>query len=125
LLWDAGYAAGFSDLDFLHAAVVAGRVISKPREHICLDLGHKSIASEMPQPRLKFLNLEVGEVIVHSEEHLVVSSETSTEWSPGELVYALPIHICPTMALHEQVYVVEDSRVTGTWKVEARIRKYS
>lgn len=125
LLWDAGYAAGFPDLDFLHAAVVAGRVISKPLQHICLDLGHKSIASEMPQPRLKFLNLDVGEVIVHSEEHLVVSAERSAERSPGELVFALPVHICPTMALHEQVYVVEAGRVTGTWKVVARSRIYS
>lgn len=125
LLWDAGYAAGFPDLDFLHAAVVAGRVISKPLEHICLDLGHKSIASEMPQPRLKFLNLEVSEVIVHSEEHLVVSAERSAERSPGELVFALPVHICPTMALHEQVYVVQEGRVTGTWKVVARSRIFS
>jgi D-serine deaminase-like pyridoxal phosphate-dependent protein len=79
----------------------------------------------MPQPRLKFLNLDVGEVIVHSEEHLVVSSETSAERSPGDLVFALPVHICPTMALHEQVYVVEDGRVSGTWKVVARSRIYS
>lgn len=124
LLWDAGYASAFPDLDFLHAAVVAGRVISKPLQHICLDLGHKSIASEMPQPRLKFLDLHVDEVVVHSEEHLVVSSETSAERSPGDLVFALPVHICPTMALHEQVYVVENGSVTGSWKVVARNRIY-
>lgn len=122
LLWDAGYASAFPDLDFLPAAVLAGRVISKPLQHICLDLGHKSVASEMPHPRMKFLNLEVSSVDNHSEEHLVVGSENSETISLGDLVYALPIHICPTIALHEQVYVVEDSLLSATWKVVARNR---
>jgi D-serine deaminase-like pyridoxal phosphate-dependent protein len=124
LLWDAGYASSFPDLDFLPAAVLAGRVISKPLQNICLDLGHKSVASEMPHPRLKFLNLEVSSVENHSEEHLVLSSVDSDELAPGDLVYALPTHICPTIALHEQVYVVKDGTVCETWKVVARNRKY-
>ena len=30
LLWDAGYASAYADLDFLVAAVLVGRVVSKP-----------------------------------------------------------------------------------------------
>lgn len=124
LLWDAGYMLGLPDLDFLPAAVVAGRVISKPAGQICLDLGYKSIAAEMDHPRLHFLDLETEGVIMHSEEHLVLSSLSAARFKEGDLVYALPVHICPTMALHDQVYVVRNQRITETWKVAARKRSY-
>lgn len=124
LLWDAGYSKTIPDLDFLPAAVVAGRVISKPMQQLCLDLGYKSIASEMSHPRVQFLELETERVTNHSEEHMVLSSIESDQHSVGDVVYALPIHICPTMALHEQVYVVRNQLVTETWRVVARKRFY-
>ena len=124
IFWDAGYVKAIPDLDFLPSAVVVGRVISKPMGNLCLDLGHKSIAAEMPPPRLHFLDLEIKKVINHSEEHLVVSTEDSSNLQVGDLIYALPIHVCPTIALHEKVYVVQDKQVTGTWEVEARRRTY-
>lgn len=124
LLWDAGYRQMLPDLDFLPAAVMAGRVISKPGRQICLDLGYKSLAAEMPHPRVHFLDLEVDGVSNHSEEHLVITCKEAEQLSVGDLVYALPTHICPTMALHEEVYVVHDRRVTGTWTVVARKRPY-
>ena len=68
VLWDAGYAEHFPDLAFEWACVLMGRVVSKPTpESLCLDLGHKSVASEMPHPRLHFLNLAVDAFLVHSE----------------------------------------------------------
>ena len=78
----------------------------------------------MPPPRLHFLDMEIKKVINHSEEHLVVSTEDSSNLQVGDLIYALPIHVCPTIALHEKVYVVQDKQVTGTWEVEARRRTY-
>jgi D-serine deaminase-like pyridoxal phosphate-dependent protein len=124
ILWDAGYAQAIPDLDFLPAAVIAGRVISKPQGNICFDLGHKAFASEMEHPRLKFLDFEPGNILNHSEEHLVVASGNAGDFEIGELVYALPKHVCPTMALHEKVYVVNDHQVIGTWEVTARKRIY-
>jgi D-serine deaminase-like pyridoxal phosphate-dependent protein len=125
LLWDAGYSQSFPDLDFLPAAVVAGRVISKDGQRLSLDLGYKAVASEMNHPRLKFLEMEPGEVINHSEEHLVIASPDADKHAIGEVVYALPMHICPTIALHEKVYVVRDREVKETWDVVARKRIYS
>lgn len=122
VFWDAGYAVEFPDLQFLNAAVVAGRVISKPGGNLCIDLGHKSVASEMTHPRLQFMEMDIADVLNHSEEHLVVSSEKSGALTVGDLVYALPTHVCPTIALHDQVYVVENQQITGTWKVVARRR---
>ncbi len=53
LLWDYGYSSSFTDMDFMHAAVLFTRVVSKPAmDLICLDLGHKAVGSEMPQPRI-------------------------------------------------------------------------
>jgi len=125
LLWDAGYGQKFPDLDFLPAAVVAGRVISKDGQRLCLDLGYKAVASEMNHPRLSFLELEPDEVINHSEEHLVIACPEADKHAVGEVVYALPMHICPTMALHDKVYVVRAREVAETWDVVARKRIYS
>src|SRR5664279_4262452 len=59
LLWDWGYSSSFTDMNFNHAAVLLVRIISKPaKDLLCLDLGHKSVASEMPQPRINILDFE-------------------------------------------------------------------
>ena len=43
-------------MDFLHAAVLLMRIVSKPaKDLLCLDLGHKAVASEMAHPRVKIL----------------------------------------------------------------------
>ena len=124
VLWDAGYEEKIPDLDFLTAAVLAGRVISKPHGKVCFDLGHKTMASEMTHPRLKFLDIQMDNVENQSEEHLVISTPDAKKLNPGDFVYAIPIHICPTIALHEQVYVVENNKVVGTWEVVARKRTF-
>ena len=42
-----GYSTLYPDLDFLVAAAVLSRVISKPgRNRLCLDLGHKAVAAD-------------------------------------------------------------------------------
>ena len=125
ILWDAGYEKNIPDLDFLTAAVLAGRVIGKPHGKVCFDLGHKAMASEMPHPRLKFLELQMDRVENQSEEHLVISTPNAERLDPGDFVYAVPIHICPTIALQEQVYIVENSKVVGTWDVVARKRTFN
>ena len=73
---------------------------------------------------MHFQEMEISEVINHSEEHLVLGSSETEQLSIGDLVYALPSHICPTMALHEEVYVVRNQQVTETWKLGARKRNY-
>jgi len=125
LLWDYGYGTSFPDLNFLHAAVLFTRVISKPGPNtICLDLGHKAVASEKPHPRVWFPEMEEYTPVNHSEEHLTVTGDAAARYSVGDCLYGIPTHICPTMALHEQVYVVRDRRVIGKWTVTARSRLY-
>lgn len=123
VLWDVGQADACPDLDFVNAAVLLTRVISIPGPNrVCVDLGHKAVAAEMPQPRAKFLNLDVTAVIRHSEEHLVLETPR-TDLQPGDVLYALPRHICPTMALHQDVWIVREQRAVETWPVVARARR--
>lgn len=122
VFWDEGYRSTLPDLPFEIAAMVMTRVVSIIDNHtICLDLGHKSIASESPFPRVTFAGLQAVP-IGHSEEHLVVAVPDAGKHYIGEVWYGIPHHICPTVALYDCVYVVENEQVINTWKVVARDR---
>lgn len=124
LLWDVGYGALFPEMKFLPAAVLFTRIISKPKAGIlCFDLGHKSIAPEMPFPRLEFLSLEHGKQISQSEEHLVVEYDDLKVTEVGAEHYAIPKHICPTVAKYPELLIVENGKITEKWKVAARNHK--
>ncbi|MEW6303559.1 MAG: D-TA family PLP-dependent enzyme [Verrucomicrobiota bacterium] len=123
VLWDAGYGNKFKDLDFLHAALVLTRVISRPGlNRLCLDLGHKAIAPENPHPRVYFIGLPDVKFISQSEEHLVIETDRAGEFQIGDALYGIPHHICPTVALHGQAVVIENGQATARWEVTARER---
>lgn len=125
LLWDFGYGDAHPDLPMTIAAALIARVISKPREgQICLDLGHKSIAAEMAlENRVRFPDLPDARPVGQSEEHLVLETSQAGSIPVGEIVIALPRHICPTVALHSHATVVRDGHVTDQrWRVTARDR---
>lgn len=123
LLWDYGYSSAFSDMDFLHAAVLLTRVVSKPAQDlVCLDLGHKSVASEFPQPRIIFPGSGDFSIIMHNEEHMVIRTIEAGMMNIGDPLYAIPLHICPTVDRFDIVSVVKDGKVTEQWNVEARKR---
>lgn len=125
-LWDYGYGMGLPDLDFQVAAVVLARVISKPsRNRVCVDLGHKAVAAENPHPRVRFLNLLDGEAVMQSEEHLVLESLNAENTRVGDVLYGVPRHICPTVALYDRAHTIEDGHLTGEWEITARDRRLS
>ena len=124
MLWDFGYAEKFTDLEYQQAAIVLSRVVSKPgSDRITLDLGNKSIASENPHPRVKFIGLEDAEAVVHSEEHLTLQTPLATEFSVGDLLYGIPRHICPTVALYDRAHVIRQGKLVAQWQITARARK--
>ena len=124
VLWDFGYDDKLRDMDFLIAALVLTRVISKPGgNRLCLDLGHKSIASENPHPRARFLGFEDAEFITHSEEHLVIETPRAGGLEVGSPLYGVPRHICPTVALHAEAVVIQNGRAEARWKIAARDRR--
>ena len=126
LLWDAGYTGMFPDLEFLPAAVLLTRVVSVlPENRVCVDLGYKAVASEMQPPRTQFLNVEVTRECSHSEQHLVIEVTPDVKLTVGDLLYALPRHICPTVARHPEMLVVEEGKIVDSWAITARDRKIS
>jgi len=122
LLWDHGYGVNYQDLKFLPAAVLLTRIISKPGpDLLCFDLGHKSVASEMKLPRVHFLgNNNSFQQISHNEEHLVVKYKDNSTYNIGDAFYALPMHICPTVAKYPYVFSVKNHEINGVWEVTAR-----
>lgn len=126
VFWDSGYGPTLSDLPFLPAALVLTRVISKPAGgRLCLDLGHKALSADKPSPRVQLLNLLEAEEVVHSEEHLTVATPAAQEFQVGDVLYGVPRHICPTVALHDEAVIIHEGRAGERWKVVARRRKIS
>jgi D-serine deaminase-like pyridoxal phosphate-dependent protein len=125
--WDAGYGDGLPDLPFLHAALVVTRIVSQPTpDTVCIDLGHKSIASENPiERRVRFLNVPGLVPVSHSEEHMVLRNTAGVALKPGEVLYGLPYHICPTCALYDAMLVVKNGHAHDRWNITARGRRIS
>lgn len=125
IYWDKGYLDTLPDQEFLPAALVITRVISLPGDTtLCLDLGHKSVAAENAlNHRVSFLNAPELVMIGQSEEHLVVDAGIGHTWKIGDVLYGIPVHVCPTIALYDTATIIEDHTVTGSWKIIARDRK--
>ena len=123
--WDKGYTDLCPEQGFLPAAVIITRVISIPSSNkICTDLGHKSVAAENEiSRRIFFLNAEGLKPVGQSEEHLVLEATENHSYKTGDIFYGLPYHICPTVALYESVFTIENGKVTGEWKNVSRDRK--
>ena len=125
IYWDKGYTDLCPEQNFLTAAVLVTRIISLPSPtRVCTDLGHKSVAAENEiGRRVFFLNASDLSPVAQSEEHLVCEAANDHKHKTGEVLYGLPYHVCPTVALYERGYTIEDGKITGEWKNIARDRK--
>ncbi|MFN3189956.1 MAG: D-TA family PLP-dependent enzyme [Aureliella sp.] len=129
VLSDFNYGRDYEDLSGIkHAAVLMTRVISKQPEsgQFTCDLGNKAVAADPPAgSRCHFLGLSDVSQDKQNEEHLIVRCKEADQFSPGDVLYALPAHICPTVALHRYIHPVVDGKVVDQWEVVARDRIYS
>ena len=125
VFWDKTYGDICKEQPFLPAAIVVSRVISLPEEgKICIDLGHKSIAAENDiSKRAYFLNAPELRLLSQSEEHGVVDAGLNHNFKPGDVFYILPYHVCPTVALYNQMITINLSGEMNYWEVKARDRK--
>ena len=123
IFWDWGYRQMFPDQPFEYAAILLSRVISVIDRHtVCIDLGHKSIAAENPLPRIYFLNAPDAKPFAQSEEHLTVQVPDSSQYPVGSVLYGVPVHICPTVALYDRLHIVIGHHCAETWEITARKR---
>jgi len=127
IFWDHGYATVCPEQHFEPAVKILTRVISLPAPNkICIDLGHKAVASENElSKRIFFPSHPQLKPVSQSEEHMVLETDGNHVFKPGDILTGIPYHICPTVALHETLHVLNGAMVDGEWKVAARKRKIS
>lgn len=125
VFWDMGYQQTLTEQPFEFAALVVTRIISQPDDTtLCCDLGHKSIAAENPLPqRVSFLNAPELQPIGHSEEHLVLRAAQNHPYKTGDVLYGVPYHVCPTVALYDEAVTCTEHQIGARWHIQARTRK--
>lgn len=125
VFWDWGYGDAFLEMPFNYAALILMRVISKPiKGIITVDMGHKAVSSENPiDKRIRFINNHDLTLISQSEEHGVISTPNYNDYEVGDTILGVPYHICPTINLYDEAYVIRNGTMAETWKIEGRKRK--
>jgi D-serine deaminase-like pyridoxal phosphate-dependent protein len=111
------------------AAVVVCTVVSRPtRELAVIDGGSKTFATDVA-PGAEPLNLEgYGHVIGYpsavlerlTEEHGMLSVDEECDLEVGDTLQIIPNHICSTVNLHDEVYLVREDGVVEETRVAAR-----
>ena len=123
VFWDRGYATKIPDMPFEPAIVLLTRVVSKPSAGtVCLDLGHKAVSVDQGANRFYLLDAPDARMVGQSEEHLVVETEQASSLNVGDVMYALPWHVCPTVALYDEALAVENGQIVDRWAIVARRR---
>ena len=122
ILWDNGYESLLPNR-FVYAALVVGRVVSRPTSTLfAVDAGYKSVSADPAIPHAQVLSVPGSEVVGRWEEHLLARlAEPSPEPTVGTLVYIVPVHICSTVNLWDDALVVSgDGEIVGRWPIAAR-----
>jgi D-serine deaminase-like pyridoxal phosphate-dependent protein len=125
VLHDHGYGTRFRDLSgFTPAALILTRVVSRPTAtRVTFDVGTKAVATDPPAgKRLALIDVPEYEPVLHNEEHFTVETPAADRFPPGTEVYAIPAHVCPTVAQYRYAYVIEGGQVAGTWEITGRDR---
>ncbi len=128
ILHDHGYGSRFPDVaGFVPAALLLTRVISRPTPvRVTLDLGYKAVSADPPlSNRCLLLDVPDYQPILQNEEHFVLETPAAERYRPGDEIFAIPTHVCPTVALHRQAHVIENGQVAGMWEIAARDRVLS
>jgi D-serine deaminase-like pyridoxal phosphate-dependent protein len=111
------------------AAAVVATVVSRPSEDLAvIDGGSKTFATDV-QPGTRPLDLEgFGHVEGYpdtvlerlTEEHGMLRVSEDHDLGVGDIVRIIPNHICSTVNLHDEVYLVDEDRGVEELRVEAR-----
>lgn len=104
------------DLPFAIALNVLATVISvSAKGWIVADAGLKALGMDHGDP-----SWEHGDVFFCSDEHTTLAPAEPAEWKVGDQVRLLPAHVDPTVAKHEQMWLVDGEAVIDRWPVDLR-----
>ena len=122
ILWDKGYETLLPD-HFVYAALVVGRVISRPTPTLfAVDAGYKSVSADPAIPHAQVLSVPGSEVVGRWEEHLLVRLAAPSPEPPiGSPAYIVPVHVCSTVNLWDEALVADaKGEIVGRWRIDAR-----
>ncbi len=128
VFFDLGQGSAIADLSHCSATVLTS-VISKPTpERIVLDAGAKSLVSQNRSGGICSTNgfgyvMGSENVRIDSlfDEHgLILNAEYQKEVSLGDKIRVIPSHICPTVNLYDEAYLISKGEVVGKVAVDCR-----
>lgn len=107
------------------AALVIARVVSRPRPGtVTCDAGHKTVSADAGVPTCVVLGHPELTPLPPSEEHLPFAvAEGATGPRPGDILYLLPRHVCPTVNNFDCALLVRRGQIAAVEKVSARGRE--
>ncbi|MGI9608611.1 MAG: alanine racemase [Acidimicrobiales bacterium] len=105
------------DLPFRPALSVLGRVVSvSAKGWIVVDVGLKALGMDHGDP-----GWQHGDVFFCSDEHAtLVPTDGVGGWSVGDTTRLIPGHVDPTVAKHENLWLVDGERVIDRWEIDLR-----
>jgi D-serine deaminase-like pyridoxal phosphate-dependent protein len=111
----------FNDNSALRFATVVSRAAG---DRAVLDTGSKSLAMD-PSKAHAGHGYIVGHpkavIVKLSEEHGVVELPSGEAgFDVGDRVEVIPNHICPTVNLMDELFIVRDGHIVDTWPIAAR-----
>jgi D-serine deaminase-like pyridoxal phosphate-dependent protein len=113
-LMDTQYAE--LDVPFEKALAILATVISvSPKGWIIADCGLKALGMDHGNP-----SWDHGEVFFCSDEHVTLLPNEPSDWRVGDRVRIWPAHVDPTVARHEQFWLVDGENVTDRWPIDLR-----
>jgi D-threonine aldolase len=113
-LMDTQYAE--LDVPFEKALSVLATVISvNPKGWIVADAGLKAFGMDHGNPSWGH-----GEVFFCSDEHITLQPHELGDWEVGDRIRLWPAHVDPTVARHEQFWLVEGETITDRWAIDLR-----
>lgn len=128
IFFDLGQACAIHD--FSHcAATVLGTVISKPtKERVVLDTGAKALVSQNRAGGICSTggfgyvkgsdNVRIGNLF---DEHGLIYNKTYREQvQVGNKIEIIPSHICPTVNLYDEAYLISEDEILGVVPVDCR-----
>ncbi len=104
------------NMPFEKALSVLATVISvNAKGWIIADCGLKALGMDHGNP-----SWDEGEVFFCSDEHITLAPRELSDWKVGDRVRIWPAHVDPTVARHEQFWLVDGDTVTDCWAIDLR-----
>lgn len=114
-----------SEYGYRPAVLVLTRVVSRPRAGvITCDAGHKAVSADSGVPTCVVVGHLELMPLSPSEEHLPMSVAGGAAGPrPGETLFLLPRHICPTVNNFDHALLVRNGEIVSVERVSARGRE--